>query len=51
MKAGEAVKFPGTSGLFAVILKKERDRVAFMFSDGEVKWFQKDVLEKKNETS
>ena len=51
MKVGEAVKFPGTSGLFAVVLKEEEDRIAMMFKDGEVKWFQKDVLEKKDETS
>lgn len=51
MKVGEAVKFPGTYGLFAVVLKEEEDQVAIMFKDGEVKWFQKDVTEKKDEAN
>ena len=51
MKVGKTIKFPGTSGLFAVVLKEEKGQVAIMFKDGEVRWFRKETLEKKDETS
>ena len=51
MKGGDAVKFAGSDTLFAVVLKEEEGRVAMMFKDGEVKWFDKENLEKKNENN
>ncbi len=44
MKVGDAVKFPGSDRLFAVVLKEEAGRVALMFKDGEIGWFQKNKL-------
>jgi hypothetical protein len=50
MKVGDAVKFSNTNTFFAVIVKEEREDVALLFSDGDIRWFKKDKVEPINES-
>ena len=49
MKVGDGVKFSNSNVLFAVIVKEEKEDIALLFQDGDIKWFKKDSVESINE--
>jgi hypothetical protein len=51
MKVGDTVKFSNSNIFFAVIVKEEKEGVALLFQDGDIKWFKKDSVESINENA